>query len=146
MKQGIFESLTGHFLDGSPVENVPASSRRILSIMDHLKRMFNTRAGSLSHLPGYGLPDISEIYRKMPRGVEELQDAIARAIEMFEPRLINAKVTPGESQDDRFRLVFLIWAELKDGGRVRFQTTFTSMGISTIAPWRAGSMYDRQIL
>jgi len=136
MNQGLFESLTGHFLDGTPVDSVPVKNRRIVSIMDHLNRIFNTREGSLSHLQGYGLPDISEIYRKMPDGIDELQAAIKKTVEMYEPRLKSIKVFPRESEDDKFKLVFIISGEMKGGGLVRFQTTFTSMGNSMISPWK----------
>ena len=136
MHQGIFESLTGHFLDGTPIDSVPVKNRRIISIMDHLNRMFNTREGSLAHLKNYGIPDISEIYRKMPHGLEELQAAIKRAVEIYEPRMRNVRVTPRESEDDKFRLIFIISGEMRGGGMVRFQTTFTSMGNSSISPWK----------
>ena len=136
MKQALFENLTGQFLDGTPLASVPAARRGILSIMDHLNRLFNTREGSLVHLKDYGLPDISEIYRKMPHGIEELQKAIARTVEKYEPRLKKVKVTPRETDPKEFRLVFILSGELTEGGLVRFQTTFTSMGNSSIAPWK----------
>jgi type VI secretion system protein len=136
MKQALFENLTGHFLDGTPVESVPAQNRGIMSIMDHLNRLFNTREGSLPHLKDYGLPDISEIYRKMPHGIEELQKAIRRTVEKYEPRLRKVKVTPRETDPKDFKLVFILSGELAEGGQVRFQTTFTSTGNSSIAPWK----------
>jgi type VI secretion system protein len=136
MKQALFENLTGHFLDGTPIDGVPAQNRGIVSIMDHLNRLFNTREGSLPHLKDYGLPDISEIYRKMPHGIEELQKAIKRTVEKYEPRLRKVKVTPRETDPKDFRLVFILSGELAEGGLVRFQTTFTSMGNSSIAPWK----------
>jgi type VI secretion system protein len=137
MKQSLFENLTGHFLDGTPIDGVPLKNRGITSIMDHLNRLFNTREGSLPHLKDYGLPDISEIYRKMPHGIEELQKAIKRTVEKYEPRLRKVKVTPRETDPKDFRLVFILSGELTEGGGlVRFQTTFTSMGNSSIAPWK----------
>jgi type VI secretion system protein len=104
--------------------------------MDHLNRLFNTRDGSLTHLKDYGLPDISEIYRKMPHGIEELQKAIKRTVEKYEPRLKKVKVTPLDTDPKDFRLVFILTGELAEGGLVRFQTTFTSLGSSSIAPWK----------
>lgn len=136
MQQGLFESLTGHFLDKTRVEDVPPKTRRVVSLMDHLNRMFNTREGSITHLKDYGLPDISEIYRKMPYGVEELQKAIKRSVEKYEPRMHRIKVIHRDSDGDKFKLIFIISGELKGGGVVRFQTTFTSMGNSSIAPWK----------
>jgi type VI secretion system protein len=136
MNQGLFESITGHFLDQTSIEVVPAGKRRILSIMDHLNRLFNTREGSLPHLKDYGLPDISEIYRKMPHGIEELQNAVKKTIEKYEPRLHKIKVIPQDTDPNEFRLVFILSGELRDGGLVRFQTTFSSQGKSSIAPWK----------
>ncbi|MBD3321336.1 MAG: type VI secretion system baseplate subunit TssE [Chitinivibrionales bacterium] len=136
MNQALFESLTGHFLDKTPVDSIAPQSRRVLSIMDHLTRMFNTREGSIPHLEDYGLPDISEIYRKMPDGIEDLQGAIRRTVEKYEPRLKKAKVIRTEPKDKEFKIEFILSGELKEGGVVRFQTVFTSMGNSQISPWK----------
>lgn len=136
MNQGLFESLTGHFLDGTPVESGTPKAKRMHSVMDHLNRLFNTRRGSIPHLKGYGLPDISEVYRRMPDGIDELKMAIRNAVEMYEPRLRRVKVVRRESEATDFKLVFILSGELQGGGLVRFQTTFTSTGNSSIAPWR----------
>jgi type VI secretion system protein len=136
MNQGLFESITGHFLDQTPVDSVAVKNRRLISIMDHLNRLFNTRDGSLPHLKDYGLPDISEIYRKMPHGIEELQKAIKRTVEQYEPRLHKIKVVPRDSEAQDFKMVFILTGELREGGLMRFQTTFTSMGNSSIEPWK----------
>jgi type VI secretion system protein len=137
MNQGLFESLTGKFLDGTPVDSVPQSQRRIMSIMDHLSRLFNTRQGSVAHLANYGLPDISDIYRRMPQGIEELRAAIKSAVERYEPRLANVRVVRRETPEKETKLEFILSGELKDGGgMVRFQTLFTSIGQSSIAPWK----------
>jgi type VI secretion system protein len=137
MNQGLFESLTGHFLDDTPVDAVPQKMRRVVSIMDHLNRMFNTRQGSVSHLETYGLPDVSDIYRRMPDGIDELRSAIKATVEKFEPRLSNVRVVQREDERQDTRLTFIITGELKNGGgQVRFQTMFSSLGNSSIAPWR----------
>jgi type VI secretion system protein len=136
MNQGIFESLTGFFLDGTPIDSIAPQSRRVVSIMDHLNRIFNTREGSLPHLKDYGLPDISEIYRKMPHGIEELKNAIKRTVDAHEPRLKKIKVIQRETDAKEFRLVFILSGELREGGLVRFQTTFSSHGPTSIAPWK----------
>jgi len=136
MNQGLFESLTGHYFNGEPIDSIDVRSRRIVSIMDHLNRLFNTRDGSISHLKNYGLPDISEIYRKMPDGIDELMKGIKLCVEKYEPRLKNIKVMQREDENDKFKLVFIVSGEFREGGRVRFQTTFTSMGNSSIVPYK----------
>lgn len=136
MNQALFESITGTFLDGTPVEAVSEKKRQLYSIMDHLNRMFNTRNGSIPHLKDYGLPDISEVYRKMSEGIDELKEAIRRTIERYEPRLKNVRVVRREDSESDARLVFILSGEIKRGGLVRFQTTFISTGNSTISPWK----------
>jgi type VI secretion system protein len=69
----LFEKLADQYADGTPINVVPPEYRRAKSIADHLWRMFNTRQGSLSHLPDYGLPDITEIYRKLPTSLKDLE-------------------------------------------------------------------------
>jgi type VI secretion system protein len=136
MNQGLFESLTGHFIDGMPVDKEGGRSRRIHSVMDNLNRLFNTRQGVLGHLVDFGIPDISEIYRKMPRGVEELQQAMVRTVARYEPRLKKVKIIRRDTDPKEFKMVFILSAELTEGGQVRFQTVFTSGGPSAISPWK----------
>jgi type VI secretion system protein len=136
MKQGLFESLTGEFYDGTAISSVPENQRQMLSISDHLTRLFNTRSGSVTHLADYGLPDISELYSKMPDGMNEFRAAIRRTVEKYEPRLKNIRVAPQNSDNKNSQLVFILSAELKTGGQVRFQTTFSTTEPSTIIPWR----------
>lgn len=136
MKQGLFESLVGTFADGTNIESVPEAGRRVRSIMDHLNRMFNTRAGSMAHLRGYGLPDISEIYRRLPDGIDELREAIRVTVEKYEPRLRKVRVVLQEREAGKATLAYLISAELTGGSAVRFQTTFTGSGYASVSPWK----------
>jgi type VI secretion system protein len=137
MNQGLFESLTGHFLDMTPVDSEGAKAARVHSIMDNLNRLFNTRQGMLPHLKDFGIPDISEIYRTMPQGVAELQQAMTRTVQRYEPRLKKVKIIRRETEKREFKMVFILSAELAEGGQVRFQTVFTSMGNSAISPWKS---------
>lgn len=93
MNQDLFETLTGTFLDGTPIDAVPPGERIIWSIRDNLTRIFSSRAGLLPHLPDYGLPDITEIYRQMPYAIPKLKEAIEATIAEYEPRLKNVRVT-----------------------------------------------------
>ena len=136
MNQGLFESLAGNFLDGTSVSDAPAKDRRITSVMDHLNRLFNTRRGTIPHLPDYGLPDISEIYRKMPGGIEELQSAIKKTVEKYEPRLTRIKVLKQENAASDLSLEYILSGEMIGGGTVRFKTKFSGTGNLSIAPWK----------
>ena len=136
MRQGLFESLTGEFYDRTPIDEVSEGHRYTKSIMDNLTRIFNTRRGSLFHLEDYGLPDISELYRKLPEGLEELRIAIRKTVEKFEPRLKNVRVTSLDSEKENPRLIFILSAELRGGNLVRFQTMFSANEPSRIVPWK----------
>jgi type VI secretion system protein len=137
MNQGLFESLVGRFQDGTPLDAVPPAEQRIMSIKDNLMRIFNTREGVLPHLKDYGLPDISEIYRTMPNGIERLESAIQTTIERYEPRLRNIRVTRMPQTPGRvLSIEFTLSGEVLGVGRISFQTTFLSNGQSSIGSWK----------
>lgn len=136
MKAGLYDVLIGQFGDGRRVETVAEADHEVLSIISNLNYLFNTRAGSLSHLPDYGLPDITEIYRDIPDSVVKLQTAIKRAAEKYEPRLRRVRVEHQDEDEYAMRLVFLLTGELHDRRKVRFETTFSSDHAPRVEPWR----------
>lgn len=126
MRAGLFESLTGKYSDGTPVESVPESHRQIKSIMDHLCRLFNSRSGSIKHLVDYGLPDLSEIYRFTEEGTGKLQASIKRTVEKYEPRLKNIKVEFVSEKEKSSRMNFILSGEIVNGFHISFQTTLSA--------------------
>jgi type VI secretion system protein len=135
MQASLYDVLQGRFADGRPLQEVHDADHLVLSILGNLNRLFNTRRGSIYHLPDLGLPDISEIYRDIPDSIEKLQKAIVEAVERYEPRLRRVRVQPLAAEDGTSRLVFLLTAELLDRRRVRFQTTFSSTEAPEVHPW-----------
>jgi type VI secretion system lysozyme-like protein len=142
MNQDLFETLTGTFLDGTPIDAVSPEERITWSIRDNLTRIFTSRAGLLPHLPDYGLPDITEIYRQMPYGIPKLKEAMETAIAEYEPRLKNVRViyieppaTPDQTdamgqklKKKPFVFEFTITGEVGKLGRVTFSSTLPSFG------------------
>jgi len=126
MQAGLFDVLSGSFADGRTLDSVPASEHRVTSIVTHLNHLLSTRQGTLAHLPDYGLPDISEIYRDMPDSIVDLQRAIKQTVERFEPRLRRVHVIYHETDRLNMRLVFLLRGEMLDRKPVEFQTVFSS--------------------
>lgn len=126
MEASIYDVLVGHFVEGEPLPGVNEDRHRYLSVMSNLNRLFNTRQGSIAHLPEYGLPDISSVYRDAPRSIDGLRRAIKEAIQRYEPRLQRVRVEHEETDQYAMRLIFILKAELTNGERVRFQTTFES--------------------
>jgi type VI secretion system protein len=124
MKAGLFEVLRGRFSDGTPLESTEEQQHRIRSVIDNLNRLFNIRQGGISHLPDYGLPNMSEIYRDAPETIEVLRGAIKETVEKYEPRIQRVRVKQQPSDAHVGRLVFLLTGELVGGDRVEFETTF----------------------
>jgi type VI secretion system protein len=58
--------LTGNFTGGLDLHQVNEQNQVILSVLDNMQRILNCRAGTLAHLPDYGLPDMTKILQGMP--------------------------------------------------------------------------------
>jgi len=123
----LYEMLTGHFTGGMELHQVSEENQVILSVLDNMQRVLNCRAGTLAHLPDYGLPDMTKILQGMPGTAHELMGALSAVLLKYEPRLKSIKVVlleqtiPGE-------LSYAIDAELKGVGLVRYGTEFMPEG------------------
>ena len=72
MEASIFDVLTGTFATDRSVTSVSEDQRLLLSVASNLNRLFNTRRGTIGHLPDYGLPDMLTVYRDSPQSAGEL--------------------------------------------------------------------------
>lgn len=136
MKAGLIDILNGQFLNGQKVVDVEEEQQRIMSILDNLNRLFNTRRSSIGHLEDYGLPDITEIYRELPYSVEALRQAIQDSVQKYEPRLKNVRIENQTDDPYSMRITFILSADLLEGRSVQFQTTFTSNELAHVSEKR----------
>ncbi|HPS78520.1 MAG TPA: type VI secretion system baseplate subunit TssE [Thermoanaerobaculaceae bacterium] len=100
-------------------------------VRDHLMLLLNTRRGSVPHLPGYGLPDVSEFYQDYPGSLAELRRLVEQLIDRYETRLVNVQVRLLESDSTEFRASFLISGDLEVDDqpvRVTYRTTINNTG------------------
>src|SRR3990167_5569511 len=102
------------------------------SILKHLSWLLNSRQGSLHHLPDYGLPDVTEIYRSLPYSMTKLTTAMEKTIRQYEPRLKNVSVTQQNSDDYDCVLHFKIVGHCQMGEILSFNTYFTASGQAEI--------------
>jgi len=132
-QESFFEKITGTFLGGTELKFVPLESRLLKSVGDHISRLFNTRQGSISHLPDYGIPDIAQLYRGLPASFEELKISILNLIKKYEPRLerVQIRLTPFNPVD--MKVNFVLSGYLKTGNAVLFNTGFSSTGEVQVA-------------
>jgi type VI secretion system protein len=131
MTEGLFEKITGHFADEQAVKDVNPSRRRFKSICDYLNRLLNTRQGSLAHLPDYGMPDLANLYRKLPATMNDLRLEITTLIQKYEPRLKHVQVKPLDFQPLNFKVTFEITAVLTTGEPLKMETSISPTGAAT---------------
>ncbi|MFS7198411.1 type VI secretion system baseplate subunit TssE [Rahnella inusitata] len=123
----LYEMLLGNFAGGLELHQVSEENQVVLSVLDNMQRILNCRAGTLSHLPDYGLPDMSKILQGMPGTAHSLLTTLSATLLKYEPRLksLNVVLLP---QSTPGHLEYGIDAELKEVGLVRFGTAFMPEG------------------
>ncbi|CAI0999144.1 type VI secretion system lysozyme-like protein [Serratia liquefaciens] len=91
-RPSLYERLYGYFAGGLPLEQVSEENQYIMSVLDNLQRVLSTRAGSVAHLPDYGLPDMTEILQGMPGTTHQLKTVLATVLLKYEPRTCDIAV------------------------------------------------------
>ncbi|MGS4822739.1 type VI secretion system baseplate subunit TssE [Raoultella terrigena] len=138
----LYEILYGNFTGGLDLNHVNEQDQAILSVLDNMQRILNCRAGTLAHLPDYGLPDMTKILQGMPGTAHELMGTLSAVLLKYEPRLKSISVIlleqaiPGE-------LSYAIDAELKGVGLVRYGTEFMPEGRIFIRHLKQQHYFDR---
>lgn len=130
--EGLYEKLAGAFADGTPLRQVPSESRRQRSVVDHLQRLLETRKGMLVHMPAFGMPDVADLYRRLPASAGEFQAEVEAMIRSFEPRLEDVRVQLAEFDAMRARLSFRISGTLIGGETIEFETAFFPTGRAVV--------------
>ncbi|WP_434563962.1 type VI secretion system baseplate subunit TssE [Pseudomonas sp. R1-6] len=123
----LYEMLLQNFNGELDLHRVSEQDQHALSVLDNLQRILNSRAGSLSHLPDYGLPDMGTILQGLPATAHTLMKAMTHTLLKYEPRLtalaieLLPQLLPGH-------LECALDVQLKGGRRVTFGTTLGPEG------------------
>ncbi|EJL82266.1 type VI secretion system baseplate subunit TssE [Pantoea sp. GM01] len=123
----LYEVLLGNFSGEFEADCLAENDQAILSVLDNMQRILNARAGSFSHIPDYGLPDMSRILQGMPGTAHQLLYTLSEVLLKYEPRLKRIDVILLE-QNIPGELRYAIDAELNEIGLVRFGTEFMPEG------------------
>lgn len=123
----LYEMLSGNFSGGLSLNQVSEQNQVILSVLDNMQRILNCRAGTLAHLPDYGLPDMTKILQGMPGTAHQLITTLSAILLKYEPRLSRINVVMQEQMQPG-ELRYAIDAELKGVGLVRYGTEFMPEG------------------
>lgn len=83
----LYEMLLQNFDGELDLYRVSEQDQHTLSVLDNLQRILNSRSGTLSHLPDYGLPDMGTILQGLPATAHTLVAAMTDTLLKYEPRL-----------------------------------------------------------
>ena len=132
----LYDMLLGQ-IDGDPLDNHDDNTLEILSVLDNIRRILNTGAGTLKHLPNYGLPDLTNVYRNLPVSAHQLKAQMEATLLVYEPRIrsIDVEVMPAQPG---MVVSYEMTCYLKKHGLVRFGTHYEPDG-RTLLAWRPTS-------
>ncbi|WP_296651595.1 type VI secretion system baseplate subunit TssE [Paraburkholderia sp.] len=119
----LYDVLLGH-IDGEELDDHDHNTLEILSVQANIRRILNTRVGALKHIPDYGLPDLTDVYRNLPASVHDLRKQLEATLLKFEPRLRSVEVEIDDKPDPGVLVSFTMVCTLKHAGLVRFGTYF----------------------
>ncbi|WP_334320712.1 type VI secretion system baseplate subunit TssE [Gilliamella apicola] len=128
MGASLYDILYGYFESGIPIEDVSENEQTVISVMDNIERILNSRAGAIMHMPDYGLPDMSTVFQALPSSAYVLMRAIEQTLLTYEPRLQAININIDEKNNDNMVLAYEMTCFFKEGGLVRYGTYFMSDG------------------
>lgn len=123
----LLERLT-HLEDPGLSAGMPPDRQLAASIVQHLTRLLNTRAGSVPIDAQYGLSDMSNIAGSFSVGTPEaLSETILRQVGQYEPRLQQCRITVSSERRDvialRFELSGLLGPARTDAPNLPFSVS-----------------------
>ena len=142
-RPSLYEMLYGNFTGGLDLHQVSEENQVILSVLDNMQRILNCRAGTLAHLPDYGLPDMTKILQGMPGTAHQLMGTLSDVLLKYEPRLKKITVVMLE-QSVPSELRYAVDAELKGIGLVRYGTEFMPEGKILLRHLKQQQIIDQQ--
>lgn len=115
----LYERLLQNFDGELDLHAVAEQDQATLSVLDNLRRILNSRAGTLSHLPDYGLPDMGLILQGLPASAHGVAQGMAKTLLRYEPRLtaIDIQLLP---QTHPGHLEYALSVQLQGGTQTAF--------------------------
>jgi type VI secretion system protein len=102
------------------------------SVLEHLRRILNTRQGCVPIADDYGVPEFTEYLHLGAEVYRELEKVLRTTIQKYEPRLKGVRVSFIPEEEDRLALLlqFQVVARLASDSRVQvqFETSIDGSG------------------
>ena len=132
MEAGLYEKLRGYYSDGVAIEGMSSSRQLIKSVLDNIQRILNSRSGAIKHLPDYGIPDLSTVYKNLPSSAHDLRNYMRRTLLKYEPRLTSLNIELTESKDNLMILCYQLDCSIENVGLIVIDTYFMPEGTVTV--------------
>ena len=97
---------------GAPAKTGDPRAAMVRNVLDHLRRLLNSRQGHAAAQMGYGIPDPSEVLHAYSDSISSMAKAIKVSIEKYEPRLTGVVVRHIANADDVMTLRYQIQGQL----------------------------------
>lgn len=123
----LYEILLQNFTGELDLHKVDEADQAVLSVLDNVQRILNSRAGSISHLPDYGLPDMSLILQGLPGSAHQLMGTMLHTLRTYEPRLADLSIEI-QPQQQPGHLEYTLQLHLKGGEQATFGATLGPEG------------------
>jgi type VI secretion system protein len=124
----LYDMLLGQ-IDGESIDQFDDRTLEALSVQQNVRRILNTRAGALKHLPDYGLPDLTNVYKELPGSSHALKQQMENTLLKYEPRIRAIDIAILDSDDPGLQVSFEMTCHLRKTGLVRFGTYFVPPGV-----------------
>lgn len=117
--------------DGEQRTNQTQVDILVRSVTDHLRRLLNTRQGSVQLDPLFGVPDFTNIAGGFSAGsTGDIQEEIRRMVLRYEPRVKSPRVTISRETTDILSIRFVLEGRLEvDDREIPLQLS-TTVGAS----------------
>lgn len=123
----LYDMLLGQ-IGGEPLDAYDDRTLECMSVQQNVQRILNSRAGALKHLPDYGLPDLTNIYKALPASAHMLKQQMEATLLKYEPRIRSIDIGIVDNRDPGILASFEMTCHLKNAGLVRFGTYFEPPG------------------
>ncbi len=118
--------------DGEERTNKTQVDILVTSVMDHLRRLLNTRQGSVLLDPKFGVPDFTNTAGGLTAGsLSDIEEEIRRMVLKYEPRIKSPKVTVSRESTDVLSIQFGLQGRLEVDDReipLQLSTTIGANG------------------
>lgn len=128
MDAALYEKLTGYFSDNQSLTELPSTFQSARSVLDNIQRILNSRSGTLKHLPDYGIPDLSTVYKNLPSSAQDLRTHMYKTLLKYEPRLTGLEIKLTESKDNVMILCYQLDCTINQVGSIIIDTYFMPEG------------------